>query len=134
MAYNHLAHKTQGNYSATKAALLERFEPPSKHQLYKVEFESRRKQGKESWADFGDELLVLASKAFPSLQDEAREELALSKYLDQLSNLQVSFGVKQRRPKTINEAVSSTIELESYLVKSSNGVSPSTVSQVAQIN
>ena len=29
MAYNHLAHETQGDYSATKAALRERFEPPS---------------------------------------------------------------------------------------------------------
>ena len=29
--------------------------------------------------------------------------------------MQVSFGVKQRRPKTVHEAVSSTLELESYL-------------------
>ena len=66
-------------------------------------------------------MLLLASKAFPTLQDEAREELALSRYLDQLSDPQVSFGVKQRRPKTIHEAVSSTIELQSYLLtKSSN--------------
>ena len=105
MAYNHLAHETQRDYSSTKAALRERFEPPSKRQLYKVEFKSRRKQSKESWADFGDELLMLASKAFPSLQDETQEELALSKYLDQLSNPQVSFGVKQRYPKTINEVL-----------------------------
>ena len=106
MAYTRMAHKMQRNYSAIKAALSERFEPPSKRQLYKVEFESCRK----SWA----------SKAFPSLQDKAREELALSKYLDQLSNPQVSFGVKQCCPKTINEAISSTIELESYLVKSTS--------------
>ena len=46
VAYNRLAHETQGNYSATKAALRERFEPPSKRQLYKVEFESRRSRAK----------------------------------------------------------------------------------------
>ena len=57
----------------------------------KVEFESRQKQDKESWADFSNDLLLLASKAFPSLQDDAREELAVSKYLDQLKDLQVSF-------------------------------------------
>ena len=66
-------------------------------------------------------MLLLASKAFPILQDEAREELALSRYLNQLSDPQVSFGVKQQCPKTIHEAVSCTIELESYLLtKSSN--------------
>ena len=40
----------------------------------------------------------------------------------------MSFGVKQRRPKTIHEAVSSTIELESYLLKSAG----SNVMQVTQ--
>ena len=74
----------------------------------------------ESWADFDDELLLLASKAFPSLQDEAREELALTRYLYQLSDPQVSFDVKQQQSKTIHKAVSSTIELESYLLKSAS--------------
>ena len=46
------------------------------------------------------------------------EELALSKYLDQLKDPQVSFRVKQRYPKTIQEAVSNTIKLKSYLVES----------------
>ena len=67
------------------------------------EFESRQKRDKESWADFGNNLLLLASKAFPSLQDEAKEKLALSKYLDQLKNLQVSFAVKQHHPQMIQE-------------------------------
>ena len=87
-AYTQLSHKTQGSYATTKEALSQRFELPSKWQLYKVEFKSRQKQGKESWVDFGDDLLLLASKVFSSLQDKAREELALSKYLDQLKDPQ----------------------------------------------
>ena len=74
----------------------------------------------ESWVDFGNDLLLLTSKVFPSLQDEVREELALSKYLDQLEDLQISFGVKQRHPKTIQEAKSNTIKLKSYLVESAS--------------
>jgi len=93
-----------------------------------VEFENRKKREIESWADFGDELLLLTSRAFPSLQEEAREELALSRYFDQLKDLQVSFGIKQCHPKAIHEAVSSTIELESYLLKSTS----SNVMQVTQ--
>ena len=118
--YTRLSHKTHQAYATTKKALCERFEPLSKWQLYKVQLESRRKRDKESWADFGDELLLLASKAFPDFQDEAREELALIRYLDQLNDPQASFGVKQHGPKTIHEAVSSTIELESYLLKSAS--------------
>ena len=59
-----------------------------------------------------DRLLQLVDKAFLNLQFEGKEQLALSRYLDQLEPLNVSFGVKQRRPKTIHEAVSSTLELE----------------------
>jgi len=68
--------------------------------------------------------LRLVDKAFPSLQYQAKEQFALSRYLDQLQPTELAFGVKQRRPKTINEAVSSTIELESYLMKS-NARNPS---------
>ena len=35
--------------------------------------------------------MICCSKVFPSLQDKAREELPLSKYLDQLKDPQVSF-------------------------------------------
>ena len=68
-------------------------------------------------ADFSDDLWRLADKVFPTLEVEAREELALSRYLDQFNPSQISFAVKQRRSKNLHEAVSSTIELESYLPK-----------------
>lgn len=122
VAFAQLAHETQQSYETAKKALIDRFDPPSKQQLYKVEFETRAKRDKETWADFADELLHLCSKAFPKLQEEAREELALSRYLDQLRDPQVSFAVKQRRPKSVRDAVSSTIELEAYLCKSASAV------------
>ena len=59
----------------------------------------------------------MTDKAFPNLQFEARQELALSHYLDQLEPPQISFAVKQRRLKNLSEAVSSTIKLELYLLR-----------------
>jgi len=85
-----------------------------------VEFEARAKRDKETWADFADKLLQLSSKAFPKLQEEAQEELALSRYLDLLRDPQVSFAVKQRHPKSVQDAISSTIELEADLCKSAS--------------
>ena len=84
VALARLLHETQQTYAAVKEALCEHFEPAGKHELYKAQFESRRKQGKESWTDFGNDLMVLVHKMFPHLQDEAREQLALSRYMDQL--------------------------------------------------
>ena len=59
---------------------------------------------------------MLADKAFSELQDEARERLALNSYLNQLEHPQVAFGVKQRQPGTLDEAVTATLEMESYLL------------------
>ena len=73
-------------------------------------------------------------KVFPNLQFEGKGQLALLRYLDQLEPIHVSFGVKQRQPKTVHEAVSSTLELESYLAKSQSGsVSHVTVPDEPQI-
>ena len=77
--------------------------------------ESRRKQADENWADLGDALLLLVDKAYPELQEEARDTIALNKYLEQLGDPQILLAVRQQRPRTVVEAVMATIELETYL-------------------
>ena len=67
------------------------------------------------------------NKAFPQLQNDAKEQLALNHYLGQPTNQQISFNVRQRRPWN---PVSDTLELESYLVPAGlqvTGVPPSQV-------
>ena len=64
-----------------------------------------------------DDILQLVDRAFLTLQFEGKEQLALSRYLDQLKPMQVSFGVKQFWAMTVHEVVSSTLELELYLAK-----------------
>jgi hypothetical protein len=54
-------------------------------------------------------------RAYPELQDNAREQIALTHYLGQLDQPQLAFSVKQRRPKSVDEAVRTTLEMESYL-------------------
>ena len=56
----------------------------------------------------------MIDKAFPDLQEEARELLALSHFLGQIDDHQVAFSVKQSRPKNLDEAVAATLEMESY--------------------
>ena len=69
----------------------------------------------ESWSDLADELRILAEKALPELDDKAKELLALERYLGELDNPQVAFTVRQREPKTVDEAVTATLEIQSYL-------------------
>ena len=92
-------------------------EPQSRRDRYLAEFQTRRKRKMESWREFGKDLRALVDKAYRTLDDEARQQLALQRYLSQLDNEQVAFSVKQRKPRTIEAAVGATLECESYLVK-----------------
>ncbi|KAL5468842.1 hypothetical protein EMCRGX_G029965 [Ephydatia muelleri] len=78
-----------------KEALRIRFEPDNKRQRYAAEFHSRQRCDDEKWGDFADQLRCLADKAFPTLEEGARELLA-------------------KRPETMEEAVAATLEMESY--------------------
>ena len=98
-----------------KKPLHKRFEPDSKRQLYAAEFHSRRRRRAEQWGDFADALHCLADKAFPTLGEEAKALLALDRYLGELDDTKVAFAVRQGRPKTLEEAVAATLEMESYL-------------------
>ena len=91
------------------------FEPTTRKPRYQAELQTRRKKKVESWADFADDLRRVADKTYPELESMARETLALNAYLAQLENPQIVFGVRQKTPATLDEAMTATLELESYL-------------------
>ena len=93
-----------------------------------AELSARTRHKDEDWATFGDVLRVLADKAYPDLEEKARERFALNQFLAQIENAQVAFGVKQKRPTNVEEAVVATIELESYLGSSGKPLRVSAVS------
>ena len=97
---------------------------PAKKELYLAELQCRSKKRSEGWAEFAEDVRLLTDKAHPQLEDAAREQLALIHYMGQLSNPQVALGVKQTRPKTLDAAVTATLETESFLPRSNaHGVS-----------
>jgi len=124
LAYRKFLVTTRATFKNVVAALQEHFEPQSKRDS---EFQARCKKWKKSWADYGEDLRILVDKVYPILDDDARQQLALQRYLSQLQNDQVAFGVKQRKPKIIEAAGAATLELESYLITHS---SPSAVAPV----
>ena len=126
-AFQLLSETSRGSYEEAMKALQERFEPKSRQSRYEAEFQTRRKKKSEGWADFAEDLKLLADKAFPELQEAARSQLAINSYLQQLVHPQVAFGVKQKRPKTIDEAVSATLEMESYATQPGSATTVSVV-------
>ena len=125
--FRRLPEPTRADFKEAKKALKERFEPESKKELYLAELQTRTKKRTEDWAAFGEDLKLLAEKAYPDLTDDAREQLALNQYLARLDNPQVAFAVKQGKPKTTSDAIRLTLEIESYL-------QPSTKQTVSQVD
>ena len=127
-AFRRLPEATRVSFDLATAALRSRFEPESKKELYRTELLTRRKKQNEGWAVFGEDLKILADKAYADLPVEARERFALNQYLTQLDNPQVAFSVKQTKPSTVDDAVRSTLEMESFLKPSgAASVSPLSV-------
>ena len=75
-----------------------------------AEFQARQKSKTEDWASFADELRLLAEKAYPDLQAEAQEALALYRFLTQLDNPQVNFAVRQKQPANVDQALQYTLD------------------------
>ena len=140
-AYKNLSGEAKSTYELCKKGLQERFEPDSRKELYLSEFHARRKRKTEDWPSFAEDIKSLAERAFANLEEAAREHLALTHYLGQLDNPQVAFSVKQKRPKTVDEAVAATLEMESYLLPRTGRVGqvgltepePATTSLVASV-
>ena len=74
---------------------------------------------------FTKDLKQLVESAYPDLQEDAKGQLTLTHYLGQLEHEQFAFSVKQKRPKTVDEALCATLEIVSYLLPKG--------SQVAQV-
>eukprot|EP00731_Ephydatia_muelleri_P023718 Em0015g1301a len=121
-AYRRLAQDARTKYGECKDALRRRFHPDSSSDLHMAELQVRKRQNDEDWASFGDALRVLADKAYPDLEEKARERLALNQFLSQIEDSHLSFSVRQTRPKTVEAAVTTTIEMETYLGHSSKPV------------
>ena len=96
-------------------ALRRRFEPESKRDLYTAEFQTCGKKLNESWGDLADNLRSLADKAFPDLDEAAKEKLSINRFLGLLGKPEVAFAVHQHHLKMLNDAVTATLEIEAFL-------------------
>ena len=118
-AWNRLPEESKGSYPLAKAALRNRFEPESRKDLYAAEFQTRSKRRDETWGDLADNLRTFAERAFPDLNERAKEKLSVDRFLSLLDRPEVALAVRQKKPKLLDDAVAATLEIESILSLSS---------------
>jgi len=134
-AWNRLTTEERNDYNSALIALRRRFEPESRRDLYAAEFQTRGRKPNESWGELADNLRSLADKAFPDLDEAAKEKLSVDRYLTLLESPDISLAVRQRRPKTLNDAVSATLEIEAFMsLGNQRGYQTPTRSAVASVD
>jgi len=65
----------------------------------------------------GQDLQLLVEKAYPQLEAEACEQMALTQYLSQINNVQLAFSIKQQKPSNLDAAVTATLEMNYFCHK-----------------
>ena len=68
------------SYEDCMGALKKRFDPSSRCELYLAELLGRKKRRGEDWAAFAEDLNTQVDRAYPELQEDAREQLALASW------------------------------------------------------
>ena len=69
--FRRLPETTRAHFDLATAAMKSRFEPESKKELYRTQLLTRKKKQGEGWAAFGDDLRILADRAYPDLPENA---------------------------------------------------------------
>ena len=114
-AMRRLSEDDKASFDTICAAMNKRFKPECRKEVFMAEFQTKKKRRNEDWASFAEDLKILAEKAYPTLQAEAQELLALNNFLNQIEDQQLSFAVRQRAPVMVDAAVAAVLELETYL-------------------
>ena len=114
-AFQRLPDVKKADFQTAIKSMEDRFEPATKKELYAVEFQTYQKRGNEGWAELAENLKSLADKAYKELGDDAKKLLALNQYLKLLTDPQIAFAVRQQKPKNLDEAVTATLEIESFI-------------------
>lgn len=115
LTVKHLSLEDKPSCKLAKEALTKQFEPECKCGYYAAEFRACLKQSSEDWATYGEDLKALVEKAFPDLYDAAQDHLAVNHFLAKLMDPQVAFNVRQTKPKTLDEVVTATLDVQSHL-------------------
>lgn len=113
-------------------ALTTRFEPPGKQELYLAEFSTRFWRPSKKWANYDEDLQRLSSKAYPELDANAMEQIALTRFV---WDSQISFALKQKIPTTLDDAVAATMLLPHNFASMYDDedihISPSAINQMS---
>ena len=97
-------------YDDIRRVLLQRFNPPGRKPAYRCQIKNHKRIETESISDFGYALKLLSAKAYPELDRLASETDVIDQFICGYNNTEIRKHVQFRHPKSVDEAITLTIE------------------------
>ena len=110
--FGELKPSEMNDYEQLKTILTRRYDPQERSVACWCEFRSRRRQKNETPSDFAYALRRLACLAYPEMPYDYREINVLEQYLNTVGTSEIKEHVIFRHPKSVDEAISHTVEYE----------------------
>ena len=112
-AFHAIPAEDRRTYAKATDALQNRFSPVERQSVHRAALRSRRRKPDEDLSELADDVLLLAGRAYPGMDSDALNQLALDAFLDAL-DVQLRRRVRDADPETLNAAVSRALVLDAY--------------------
>ena len=112
-AFHAIPAEDRRTYAKAIDALQNRFSPVERQSVHRAALRSRRRKPDEDLSELADDVLLLAGRAYPGMDSDALDQLALEAFLDAL-DVQLRRRVRDADPDTLNAAVSRALVLDAY--------------------
>ena len=109
-----LAPSQRRHYDSLVAALMERFEPDNQSQLHRAQLKSRIRRDNEPLPQLAHDIRRLVRDSNPGVPMDIRESMAKDSFLDALNDKELELAIFQSRPKTLQDALRTAIEIEAF--------------------
>ena len=106
--------ESTATYDKLLALLRDRFGNEGQAQKFRAELRSRRQQSGESLRSLFHDIRRLTALAFPGPTNATTEVVACEAFLEALSNRRLAMRVREREPKSLEEALRVAIRMEAY--------------------
>ena len=100
-------------YDELCARLGQRFDAQRLTNVHKAELLNRKRRAGETLSELGQAIRQLVNCAYPRFNQEAKEEIAIEKFLDALTP-DIRRTIFQENPQNLNEAIERGLKLEAW--------------------
>ncbi|XP_036355945.1 uncharacterized protein LOC118761880 [Octopus sinensis] len=115
-----LSEVDRGHYSALVEVPQKKYGAMYQSETYRARFRTRVRARGEPLQQLAQDLEGMVHKAYPTAAPDLLSLLLKEQFIDALESTNLKVQVKQTRPGTMQEALASVLEFESY-IKSSTG-------------